>query len=202
MTNVCLAIRLSVTVFISCFAGSVAAQGQRFPGSSYQIPYGNSPWEVLDFRDSAPSPPQARQLAPSGPSVISTDVLRHPLTSKASRLLQKAIHNADHGNHLAAIQDLREMLAKDPLSAAYADNLLGMEYIEIYQFANAKDFFQNAVRLMPNESINHANLGFSLAITGEWDSAESEVLKALQLDPANAKARSILDIVLMRKRQR
>src|SRR5580658_8591103 len=93
------------------------------------------------------------------------------------------------------------MLAKDPSSAAYADNLLGMEYIEIYQFANAKDFFQDAARLMPNESINHANLGFSLATTGEWDLAESEVLKALQLDPANVKARSILDIVLMRKRQ-
>ena len=41
---------------------------------------------------------------------------------------------------------------------------------------------------MPRESSNHSNLGLSLAIVGDWDSAEKEERKALQLDKSNSKA--------------
>jgi hypothetical protein len=52
---------------------------------------------------------------------------------------------------------------------------------------------------MPHESSNHSNLRLSLAIVGEWDSAEQEDRKALQLDKSNDKAKLILEALLMHK---
>ena len=40
------------------------------------------------------------------------------------------MHFAELGNHHAAIDGLREALAKCPSDAPYAHNLLGLEYIE------------------------------------------------------------------------
>ena len=85
---------------------------------------------------------------------------------------------ADLGNHTAAIEGLQEALAKYPSDAPYAHNLLGLEYIETGRFTDAKNSFEEAVRLMPHESVNHSNFGLSLAIVGEWDSAELEVRKS------------------------
>lgn len=144
--------------------------------------------------------PQSPQLAPAHPATVSTDVLRHPLSSKARRLLDKAMHLTDLGNHTAAIEGLQEALAKYPSDAPYAHNLLGLEYIETGRFTDAKNSFEEAVRLMPHESVNHSNFGLSLAIVGEWDSAELEVRKAIQLDRANSKAKLILEALLLRKR--
>jgi Flp pilus assembly protein TadD len=89
-------------------------------------------------------------------------VLRHPLSSKARRLLDKAMHLADVGDHAAAIEGLQEALAIYPSDAPYAHNLLGLEYIETSRFTNAKNSFEEAVRLMPHESVNHSNFGLSL----------------------------------------
>jgi Flp pilus assembly protein TadD len=74
-----------------------------------------------------------------------------------------------------------------------------VEYVQNQQFAEARNSFEEAVRLMPHESVNHANLGYSLAVDGDWNSAEQEVRTALQLDPANAKAKTLLEIIRRRK---
>lgn len=47
---------------------------------------------------------------------------------------------------------------------------------------------------MPQESANHSNLGFSLAVAGDWKSADQEARKALELDPDHANAKSLLDL--------
>ena len=83
--------------------------------------------------------------------------------------MEKALHLADLGNHVAAIKELREMLVKEPSSAPYAQNLLGVEYAQNQQFAEAQSSFEEAVRLMPHESINHSNLGFALAVAGDFE---------------------------------
>jgi len=49
-------------------------------------------------------------------------------------------------------------------------------------------------------SINHSNLGFSLAVTGDLNSAEEQARKAIQLDPANLKAKSLLELLLHARR--
>ena len=109
------------------------------------------------------------------------------------------MHFAELGNHHAAIDGLRDALAKCPSDAPYAHNLLGLEYIEVHQYTDAKDSFAEAARLMPRESSNHSNLGLSLAIIGEWETAEKEERKALQLDKSNSKARLILEALLVHK---
>jgi Flp pilus assembly protein TadD len=209
MPNVCLAAGLRLTVVISLFfIGKVPARGQGFSGASFQAVKNRtasySPWGTFGLEENpAPSVPESQlpqEVVAGGAVTVSSDILRHPLTWKARRLLLKAMHHADAGNHPAAIQGLHEALAKDPSSAPYVDNLLGMEYMQTNQFTEAKSSFEEAVRLMPHESINHSNLGLSMAYVGEWDSAEQEVRQALQLDRGNAKAKSILETLLLRKR--
>lgn len=194
MPNVCLLIFLY-------FVPAIVVSGQIFSNNPYDArlgrPFGYSPWDLRDVQSSMlPSAP-----AHSGPATVSADILRHPLTSKARRLLEKAMHLANLGDHAAAIQDLRQALVKEPSSAPYAHNLLGLEYIEEKQFAQARSSFEEAVRLMPGESANHSNLGFSLAIAGDLNSAEREARKALQLDTTNSRAKSLLDLLLLHKRK-
>lgn len=207
MPNVCLAAGLRLTVLISIFwMGNIPAWGQIFIGNPYDagigVPSGSpgrNPHSVEDYI-LLPSLRQPPQIAPEGPPTISADVLRHPLSSKVRRLLEKAMHHADLGDHPAAIQGLRETLAKNPSSAPYAQNMLGVEYVQVHRLSDAKNCFAEAIRLMPHESINYANLGYTLAITGDLDSAEQEVRKALQLDPDNFKAKAILEVLAKHKR--
>jgi len=202
-------VSLRLTILISFLViGKVPAHGQGLPGNPFQTtknrPVSHSPGGAFGLEDGTPADfSQSRQaVAPdaAAPATVSSDMQRHPLTSKARRLLMKAMHHADFGNHPAAIQGLHETVAKDPSSAPYVDNLLGMEYMLTSQFKEAKSSFEEAVRLMPHESINHSNLGLSLAYVGELDSAEREERQALQLDRANARAKSILETLLRRKR--
>jgi Flp pilus assembly protein TadD len=110
------------------------------------------------------------------------------------------MHLAELGNHHGAIDGLREALVKCPADAPYVHNLLGLEYMEVEQYGEAKASFAEAARLMPRESSNHSNLGLSLAIAGEWDTAEQEERKAIQLDKSNSKAQLILEALLAHKR--
>jgi len=72
----------------------------------------------------------------------------------------------------------------------------------VQQYGDAKESFAEAARLMPRESSNHSNLGLSLAIVGDWDTAEKEERKALQLDKSNSRAQLILEALLVRKRKK
>jgi len=209
MPNVCMAAGMRLTVLISvAWLGSVPAWGQIRYGNAYDAGLGRSPFgfpgfgarESVDPISSFPEPAPAPTDV-SGSPTVSADALRHPLSSKARRLFEKAMHFAELGNHHAAIDGLRDALVKCPSDAPYAHNLLGLEYIEVQQYGDAKESFAEAVRLMPRESSNHSNLGLSLAIVGDWDTAEKEERKALQLDRSNSKAQLILEALLVRKRK-
>ena len=196
-------VRLAVLTSVVCLGGA-PAWGQLHYGNPYDASMGRSPlgfpgWGARESLEAVPSFPEPGLGAPGSPT-ISTDMLRHPLSSKARRLFVRAMHFAELGNHHAAIANLRDAMVKYPADAAYGDNLLGLEYIEVQQYAEAKTSFAEAARLMPHESSNHSNLGLSLAIVGEWDSAEQEERKALQLDKSNDKAKEILEALLVRKR--
>lgn len=206
MLNVCRAagVRLAVLTSVVCLGGA-PARGQLHYGNPYdasmsRAPFGFPGWGARESLEAVSSFPEPVPGTGSGPSTVSTDMLRHPLSSKARRLFEKAMHFAELGNHQAAIAGLRDALAKCPPDAPYAQNLLGLEYIEVQQYTDAKTSFTEAARLMPHESSNHSNLGLSLAIVGEWDSAEQEERKALQLDKSNDKAKLILEALLVRKR--
>jgi len=180
--------------------GTTPAWGQ-FPDDPHDASraQGYSSLGLHEFTDSVARLPHVLERTPGGPATISKDVLMHPLTAKGRRLLEKARSLADLGEHTAAIRFLRDALVKEPSTAPYAKNMLGVEYFENRQFSEAKSSFLEAERLMPQESVNHSNLGYSLALDGDWNTAEQQARKALQLDPANSKAKMLLDLVMSHK---
>ena len=197
MPNVSLAAGFRVAALISSSWIAAPVSGQVFLGSPYDSNrvFGYSSRGLIELQESMSNFPDSRAHVPAGPATVSTDVLRHPLSSKARRRLVKALHLAELGEHPAAIKELRETLVKEPSSAPYAQSLLGVEYVQSQQFAEARTSFEEAVRLMPHESINHSNLGFSLAVAGDFNSAEQEARTAIQLDPANTRANTLLDLI-------
>ena len=202
MPNVSLATSFRVAAMISFFwISSASLWGQSFSGNPFDQSrvFGYSSRGLIELDESMSSFPDSRDRVPAGPATVSSDVLRHPLTSRARRRLEKALHLSGLGKHPAAIQELRETLVKEPSSAPYAQSLLGVEYAENQQFAEARTSFEEAVRLMPHESVNHSNLGFALAVAGDWNSAEQEARTAIQLDPANTSAKTLLELIRGRK---
>jgi Flp pilus assembly protein TadD len=200
MPNVCPAAGFRLAAFIALiWIVNAPASGQALSNNPYDPgrALGFSPRGLRELEErSLLEDTQEHAPVSGGPSTVSADVLRHPLTSKARRRLEKALHLAELGKHPAAIQELRETLVKEPSSAPYAENLLGLEYVENQQFAEARSSFEEAVRLMPHESVNHSNLGYSMAVAGDLNSAEHEARTAIELDPANSKAKSLLDLLL------
>jgi tetratricopeptide (TPR) repeat protein len=202
MPNVFLAAGFRVAAVISfCWITNAPVSGQALSSNPFDQSrmFGYSSRGLIELDESMSSFPDSRDRVPAGPATVSSDVLRHPLTSRARRRLEKALHLAELGEHPAAIEELRETLDKEPSSAPYAQSLLGVEYAENQQFAEARTSFEEAVRLMPHESINHSNLGFSLAVAGDFNSAEQEVRTAIQLDPANTRANALLDLIHARR---
>ena len=194
MRGVC----VSVWLLAVCagFWVAVPVQGQGPHRSGYDTAM--YAWELRELNQPATEP--AGQ--PGGSAIVSADELRHPLSSKARRALEDARRQAEMGNHSAAIDGLQKTLIKYPASAPYADNLLGREYLASGEYVKAQESFAEAARLMPHESAPHSNLGLSLAILGQWDRAEQEVRKALQLDRANSKAKQILEAIKVWKFKR
>jgi Flp pilus assembly protein TadD len=146
--------------------------------------------------------PLAAELPRSSPEesgLISVDFLRYRLPAKARPMLEKARSMADAGNHSDAIVLLEQALAKYPGSAAWAQSMLGVEYAKTGRFADAVMALEQAVLLLPHDSVDHSNLGASLAAVGQWDLAEQEARRALELDRRNVKAKELLDALLARQ---
>ena len=202
MPNLCLGPRLRLTILFSFFlTWNAPAWGQLYSNNPYDagVTGAYNPWSLDDGMSNLPRSPQP-QLPPGAPAIVSIDTLRHPLSSKGRQLLDKAVRLAGRGNHAAAIKCLRDALVKCPTDAPYVHNLLGFEFLQTNQFMEAKDSYEEAVRLMPRESHNHANYALSLAVIGDLESAEKEVRTAIELDSGNAKAKSILELLLRHKR--
>ena len=196
------------TVTLSlAFLGVLAAplQGQIAFGNPYDAGIGAPHQHVFGWASPEPMIPGAffnvPTRAPAPPSTISSDILRHPLSGKAKRLLEKIEHVAESGDHAGAISALREALVKQPAAEPYIQSLLGSEYLETRNFAEAAGAFSRAARILPHEPATHSNLGLSLALLGKFDLAKTELNKALELDKANDKARTILGAIRAAQRR-
>jgi Flp pilus assembly protein TadD len=123
---------------------------------------------------------------------IPADLLRYPLSARARSMLQKALQISESGDHPGAVEQLQRTLAKCPDSAAYAHSLIGVEYLKTDQIPQATDALEQAVKLLPHDASNHANLGLSLVLARQYDRAEPELRRALELDPQNTTASRVL----------
>src|SRR6185312_3353651 len=119
LPNVSLAAGFRVAALISSSWIAAPVSGQVFLGSPYDSNrvFGYSSRGLIELQESMSNFPDSRARVPAGPATVSTDVLRHPLSSQARRRLVKALHLAELGEHPAAIKELRETLVKEPSSA-------------------------------------------------------------------------------------
>ncbi len=130
---------------------------------------------------------------PATAPIVSAELLRQPLPSKARQMLLKGQRASDSGDHVKALQLFTAALAKYPDSAAWTQSLLGVEYLKVDRFDAAVTSFDQAVLLLPRDAINRSNLGLSLILAGQYGRAGRELRHALELDPANAQAKQLLD---------
>lgn len=150
--------------------------------------FGNRTYREISVR------PEVRQ--PSQAGTISADILRHPITEKTRKQLRKAFETMQSGDHAAAIGQLLEILAKQPESAIYVHNLLGIEYMRTEQFRAAVSSFEQAVALLPHDSVTRYNWGLSLLCSGDSDRGQREIRKAVELDPKNIAVQEMYAILL------
>ena len=123
---------------------------------------------------------------------VSVEALRNRVPLKAQPMFEKARKLSAAGEHLAAIQQLFEIIKKYPLATAHVQSLLGMEYVQLEQYEQAAKSFAEASRLLPHDASIHSNLGLSLACAGDIAAGIAEVRRALELDPDNPKMKGLL----------
>ena len=140
--------------------------------------------------------PQFVLRAPTSASTVSAETLRHPLSGKALRSLQKAQEMIQSGDHVRALEQLRET-AKISSAAPYAHSLLGQEQLRLGKPKEAIPELQLGARLLPSNVENRADLGLALLMTGETEAAEQELRSALRLDPNNLHTQLVLGIDLL-----
>jgi tetratricopeptide (TPR) repeat protein len=140
--------------------------------------------------------PQVTFHPPASLGTVSADALRHPLSGKALRSLRKAQSLIQAGDHVRALEQLREAV-KIPLTAPYAYSLLGEEHLQLGEAEAALVELQQAVRLLPSNVADQANLGLALLMTGETERAEQELRRALRLDPDNSRTQLLLGVAVL-----
>ena len=86
--------------------------------------------------------------------------------------------------------------------ASWIQPWLGVEYLKTDQPEAAIQALEQAVLLLPRDPINRSNLGLSFASTGQYDRAEQELQRALQLDAKNDTTRRLLEVVEADRRLR
>jgi tetratricopeptide (TPR) repeat protein len=94
---------------------------------------------------------------------------------------------------------LRKTLAKYPDSGAYVYSLIGVEYLKTSRIPEAVDALEQAVQLLPHDASNHANLGLAWYAEAQYDRAELELKRALDLDPHYKMATQVLGMLATAK---
>lgn len=135
---------------------------------------------------------ELREQSPA--ATVSAERLRHPVTQKAAKMLDRALAYSVAGEHAKAIEQLRRAL-KEPSAIPYAHSMLGAEYLWTKEVPAAIGELEEAIRLLPHEAANHSNLGYALYLEGQVDRGREEVHQALALDANNPKTRFVLGII-------
>ncbi len=149
----------------------------------------------------SPRTPEPHTSQPDGTvsaGTVSVEQLQHPLSRKGASLLARAKNFAAVGDHGKAIAEL-QLALKERSAIPYAHSLLGSEYLKIDQVPAAIEALEQAVKLLPRNAVNHANLAYAWFLQGDAQRAEIEVRQALELNRAqgqnDAKTRRVLSLI-------
>jgi tetratricopeptide (TPR) repeat protein len=168
-------------------------------------PYGEheeAPWGAGTWPNSVPVVIQHSTVRQAPARTISAELLSYRLSGKARNMLQKALQTSERGDHAGAVKQLRQTLTKCPDTGAYVYSLLGVEYLKTNQMPEAVDALEQAVKLLPHDASNHANLGLALVSNQQYERAEPELKRALELDPHNNVANRLLGALAFSKNAR
>lgn len=113
--------------------------------------------------------------------------------SQASlRDLRQAYIDAD--KDFQAAETYEEEISYYPQQDVY--NYIGVLYHNSGNYNKAMKLFRKAIKTNPNETWPHSNLGHDLFITGQYDEAKIELLKAIELKGDNTTALIVLGRLL------
>jgi tetratricopeptide (TPR) repeat protein len=178
--------RLKLTWWFALLAFPLAAQHQEAPLTAR-------------LASTTPAIIEPTPESPEQPRSISVELLRYPLSHKALHMLQQGLQMSGAGDHVGAIKQLQKTLAKYPGSGAYVYSLIGVEYLKTLQIPEAVDALEQAVKLLPHDASNHANLGLAWFAEAQYDRAETELRRSLDLDPHYKTATQLLGMLATAK---
>jgi tetratricopeptide (TPR) repeat protein len=142
------------------------------------------------------SEPAGEPQVMRGPLTVSVEELRHPVSRKGRKLLEKAEAVSRVGDHSKAIEELNAAL-KDPSAAPYAHGALGLEYVRLHRIADAIAEFEEAIALRPRSAKDHSNFGYALCVAGQIERGLGEIETALTLDQSLLKTRFLKGLILL-----
>ncbi len=149
-----------------------------------------------------PSESYTRDPAPTqiGPTV-SVEELRHPLSGKGRRMIDRAQRYSRSGDYSKAIEELNQAL-KEPSAVPYARMILGYVYLKLRRVPEAVQELEEVTVLLPRLPAGHSNLGYALCATGKPERGLQEVETALALDSRLLKARFLKGVILLDRESR
>ena len=105
----------------------------------------------------------------------------------ARDLFEQALENAQAGNHVKAIEQLKSAISQAP-KFALAYNELAVQYLKIGQGAQAVETLKEGLKINPDDFAMRLNYGIALVNQKKFDAAETELRLALQKNNADSTA--------------
>jgi Flp pilus assembly protein TadD len=130
-----------------------------------------------------------------GTGVVSVAKLKHKPVKAARKAFEKAVSKTQKGDSTAAITLLEQAVELDP-DYMEAHNNLGARYLMSGQPERAIQHFQKAAELDPGSAAVYTNLSLALGNTRDFVGAEQAARRALDLNPAEGRARYMLGMSL------
>ena len=133
---------------------------------------------------------------PEAPGTVSVQELRQTVSREGKSLIKRAQRYAKAGKHGKAIEVLQRALL-DSTSIAYAQGMLGAEYLKSGDIPAALTHLKEAVNLLPTVAANHSNLGYALCSIGDMKAGEQEIREALRIDGSSPQSHFLLGLILL-----
>jgi tetratricopeptide (TPR) repeat protein len=145
------------------------------------------PLDVQLSRGKGPRPASER---------ISLRELQHPPAPKAVNAALAGERFAQSGKYERAADELRKAVQISP-EFAQAHASLGVQYVRLRQFQQAKDEFDRALEIAGPDPVILSNLAFARTALGDYAAGAAAAREALRIDPNEAHAHYILGTILL-----
>lgn len=121
--------------------------------------------------------------------LLTAVILSAALNLFAQTEREKGIEFFKNGNYSEAIRYL-DQASKQKAYKNDAEiwNYIGLSYINQNKEKDGRKAFEKAVKYAPQSSVYRANLAYAHLLNRKMDKAQSEINKAIQIDPKNANA--------------